>query len=137
MMLTGGATVQAARTGALATLILTQLIHVFECKSESRTLLQIPFFNNWKLIGATGISLAVMCFAIWHPMGRSIFETTALGLEQLKLIGIVLLIPPLLWGIVCAAFWKKSNVIPVRNQENGRKRVVTEEKQSKFDFLSE
>ena len=46
MMLTGGATVQAARTGALATLILTQLIHVFECKSESRTLLQIPFFNN-------------------------------------------------------------------------------------------
>jgi len=137
MMLTGGATVQAARTGALATLILTQLIHVFECKSESRTLWQIPFFNNWKLIGATGISLAVMCFAIWHPMGRSIFETTALGLEQLKLIGIVLLIPPLLWGIVCAAFWKKSNVIPVRNQENGRKRVVTEGKQSKFDFLSE
>lgn len=137
MMLTGGATVQAARTGALATLILTQLIHVFECKSESRTLWQIPFFNNWKLIGATGISLAVMCFAIWHPMGRSIFETTALGLEQLKLIGIVLLIPPLLWGIVCAAFWKKSNVIPVRNQENVRKLVVTEGKQSKFDFLSE
>ena len=70
MMLTGGATVQAARTGALATLILTQLIHVFECKSESRTLWQIPFFNNWKLIGATGISLAVMCFCHLAPDGQ-------------------------------------------------------------------
>ncbi len=32
MLLTGGASLETARTGALVTLILTQLIHVFECK---------------------------------------------------------------------------------------------------------
>ena len=33
-------------------------------------------------------SLMVMGFAVWHPMGRMIFETTALNTEQMKLIDV-------------------------------------------------
>ena len=81
-------------------MILTQLIHVFECKSERRTLLHIPFFNNLKLIGAVCVSLAVMSFAIWHPVGQMIFETVALSAQQMRLIGLLLLAAPLLWAVV-------------------------------------
>ena len=41
--------VDAARTGAFLTLVLTQLIHVFECKSETKSIFTIPYFNNIKL----------------------------------------------------------------------------------------
>ena len=117
MLLTGGASLQTARTGALAALILTQLIHVFECKSERRTLLHIPFFNNLKLIGAVCVSLAVMSFAIWHPVGQMIFETVALSVQQMRLIGLLLLAAPLLWALVSGGlFVKKEPVMPSREQ---------------------
>ena len=41
-----GGTLEAARTAALCTLILSQLVHVFECKSERRTLFSMPYGNN-------------------------------------------------------------------------------------------
>ena len=107
LLLTGGAPLEMARTGALVTLILTQLIHVFECKSETRTLFGIPFFNNFKLIAAVCTSLAVMSFAVWHPIGRMIFETTALGVEQMKLIGALVMAAPVLWAFVSGLWFHK------------------------------
>lgn len=107
MLLTGGASLKMARTGALVTLILTQLIHVFECKSETRTLFGIPFFNNFKLIAAVCTSLCVMSFAVWHPMGRMIFETTALGVEQMKLIGVLVMAAPILWAFISGVWFHK------------------------------
>ena len=47
-----GGTLEAARTAALCTLILSQLVHVFECKSERRTLFSMPYGNNLWLVGA-------------------------------------------------------------------------------------
>lgn len=38
------------------TLIVAQLFHVFECKSETHSLFGVPFFNNKKLIGAVMVS---------------------------------------------------------------------------------
>ncbi len=107
ILLTSGASLQVARTGALVTLILTQLIHVFECKSETKTLFHIPFFNNFKLIAAVCTSLAVMCFAVWTPMGRMIFETAALSLPQVKLIGVLLAAAPLLWTVISSTLFKR------------------------------
>ncbi len=104
MLLTGGAGLETARTGALVTLILTQLIHVFECKSETRTLFRIPIFNNMKLITAVCVSLSVMYFAVWHPLGRTIFATTVLSVAQMKLIGLLISAAPILWAIVNALF---------------------------------
>ena len=53
-----GGNVERARTGAFLTLVLTQLIHVFECKSERKTIFEIPIFNNRPLL------LAVICSTI-------------------------------------------------------------------------
>ena len=55
-----------ARTAALLTLVLTQLIHVFECKSEEKGLLHIPFFNNKKLLAAAAVSagIAAVCLGL-------------------------------------------------------------------------
>lgn len=69
----------AARTAALCTLILSQLVHVFECKSETKSLLHIPFGNNKKLIGAVLISLLVLLAAVQLPVLQVIFSTVSLG----------------------------------------------------------
>ena len=62
-----GGTLEAARTGALCTLILSQLIHVFECKSERKTLFSIPYASNGWLIGAVLVSVGVLAAAIAVP----------------------------------------------------------------------
>lgn len=78
-----GGTLEAARTAALCTLILSQLVHVFECKSERRTLFSMPYGNNLWLIGAVAVSLAVLAAAVVFPMLRVIFSTVMLTRPQL------------------------------------------------------
>ena len=73
-----GGTLEAARTGALCTLIVSQLVHVFECKSERKSLFSIPYWNNWKLLGAVAISLAVLLAAVQIPALQLIFDTVRL-----------------------------------------------------------
>ena len=78
-----GGTVGAARTAALITLVMSQLIHVFECKSETKSLLQINFLNNIKLILAVGISAAALAAAVAVSQLQPVFETVTLSSQQL------------------------------------------------------
>ena len=77
-----GGTLEAARTAALCTLILSQLVHVFECKSERRTLFSMPYGNNLWLVGAVLVSVAVLAAAVAVPMLRVIFSTVMLTRPQ-------------------------------------------------------
>ncbi|MBQ8435943.1 MAG: cation-translocating P-type ATPase [Oscillospiraceae bacterium] len=70
--------VQMSRTAALVTLIFSQLIHVFECKSETKGILRINIFSNIKLVLAAIISLAVVIAAVYFPPANIIFGTVAL-----------------------------------------------------------
>lgn len=71
-----------ARTSALLTLVMSQLFHVFECKSEKKNIFTVPYFNNPKLLGAVMIS-ALICFAaIYFPALSVIFETVPLNKTQ-------------------------------------------------------
>lgn len=72
-------TLQGARTAALCTLILSQLVHVFECKSEKHSLFRIKYLNNMKLIGAALISLAALIAAVQIPVMQVIFGTVTLS----------------------------------------------------------
>lgn len=83
LVASSGGTLAAARTAALCTLILSQLIHVFECKSEQKTLFSIPYTNNFWLIGAVLVSLLVLGAAISVPMLQVIFSTVMLTTRQL------------------------------------------------------
>ncbi|MBR3629951.1 MAG: cation-transporting P-type ATPase, partial [Oscillospiraceae bacterium] len=73
-----GGTLTEARTAALLTLVASQLIHVFECKSEHGTLLNVRYFSNGKLIGAVLVSAAMLAGAIWLPFAAGIFGTAPL-----------------------------------------------------------
>ncbi|MGN0621208.1 MAG: cation-translocating P-type ATPase [Porcipelethomonas sp.] len=78
-LLRTGCTLEAARTGALSTLVFSQLIHVFECKSEEKGLFGINYFDNMKLVVSVLISLSVLLAAIYIPSVQLIFNTAELG----------------------------------------------------------
>lgn len=87
-------TLAGARTAALCTLILSQLVHVFECKSEKRGLFRIRYTNNMKLIGAALISLAALIAAVQIPVMQVIFGTVTLStLGWLTAIGFSIAVP--------------------------------------------
>ena len=69
---------EAARTGALVTLIFSQLLHVFECKSEEGTLFSVRWFSNGKLIAAVLCSAAVTAAGILFPPLQAVFQTVPL-----------------------------------------------------------
>lgn len=75
-----------ARSGAFVTLVLTQLTHVFECKSESRTIFEIPLFNNMYLVFAVLCSLGMILATIYLPFLRPIFKTEVLTQNEWLLI---------------------------------------------------
>lgn len=88
--------VELARTGAFMTLVMTQLIHVFECKSETKNIFEIPIFNNMPLILAVLCSLVMILGVIYIPVFQVIFETVPLGLnEWLLILGFSLMGPVL------------------------------------------
>lgn len=88
--------VSAARTAALFTLVLSQLCHVFECKSEKKNIFTVPYMNNKKLIGAVLISLAVVFGAAYFPPLQVIFSTVPLTGEQLLIAAGFAVFAPLL-----------------------------------------
>ena len=75
--------VDVARTGAFFALIFAQLLHVFECKSEDKNILHIPYFNNMKLILAALFSLTTILCAIYVPFMQKIFYTVPLTARQI------------------------------------------------------
>lgn len=84
----------AARTATLCTLILSQLIHVFECKSEKRTLFSVPYGNNLWLISAALISLGILVTCIYIPILQTIFTPVFLSKMQLCIaVGFSLIVP--------------------------------------------
>ena len=72
-----------ARTGALATLVLTQLIHVFECKREEEGIFKINLLDNWKLVAAVLFSAFILVLSVNLPICNLLFQTTPLTLAQM------------------------------------------------------
>ena len=79
--------VNTARTAAFVTLVITQLIHVFECKSERKNIFEVPFFSNIYLVLAVICSLIMIIGVVYHPFFQKIFRTVALGYNEWILIG--------------------------------------------------
>lgn len=81
-----GMNIKACRTLALGTLVLSQLIHVFECRSEKQSLFEINPFTNLYLIGAVGISIIMLISIVYIPFLQSVFHTIPLNLGQWLII---------------------------------------------------
>lgn len=81
-----GFSVRTCRTMTLATLVLSQLIHVFECKSETRTLFQINLLTNKYLLISVFISVVMILGIIYIPFFQGIFKTSSINLSQWAIV---------------------------------------------------
>ncbi len=81
-----GFSLNTCRTMTLATLVLSQLIHVFECKSENRSIFEINLLSNKYLLFSVAISVIMILAIIYIPFLQGVFKTTSMSLIQ--------------WGIV-------------------------------------
>jgi len=86
--------VTLSRTGAFVTLVLTQLTHVFECKSERKTIFEILLFDNMYLVLAVLCSLTMILSVVYIPFLQPVFKTATLTFnEWLLIIGFTALGP--------------------------------------------
>ncbi|MBT2735476.1 calcium-translocating P-type ATPase, SERCA-type [Bacillus sp. ISL-7] len=76
---------QYAQTVAFATLVMAQLIHVFDCRSEKSVLSRNPFGNQY-LVWAVLSSLALMFVVIYYPPLQPIFHTLPVAAKDWLLI---------------------------------------------------
>jgi Ca2+-transporting ATPase len=81
-----GMGLNACRTLALGTLILSQLIHVFECRSEKHSIFEINIFSNLYLVGAVLISILMLCCVLYIPFLQGIFKTVGLNFGQWMIV---------------------------------------------------
>lgn len=94
VMLRISGSIGAARTGALLTLVMSQLFHVFECKSEKKNIFTVPYFNNPQLVLAVLFSVCVIFGAIYLPFLQMVFATVPLTGQQLLItVGLAFLAP--------------------------------------------
>ncbi|MBP1576249.1 MAG: cation-translocating P-type ATPase [Oscillospiraceae bacterium] len=85
---------EIARTGTLVTLILTQLLHALECKSEQRSLFSVPLFSNPKLLLALGFSLLALLAALYLPFLAKVFSLVPLTfLQFFTCVSVALTVP--------------------------------------------
>ena len=77
---------ETCRTIALITLVISQLLHVFECRSERHSIFEIKIFSNIYLVLAAIVSLVMVLSILYIPFLANVFDTVPLNLAQ--------------WGIV-------------------------------------
>ena len=91
-----GMDLATCRTIALCTLVMSQLLHVFECRSERHSIFEINVLTNPYLLGAVLVSITMICGILYIPFLRGVFNTVALNLGQWLLViffsGIIFLI---------------------------------------------
>lgn len=77
---------ETCRTIALSTLIMSQLFHVFECRSERHSIFEIKLFTNPYLVGAVLVSVIMLLSILYVPFLSSIFHTVPLMLNHWMIV---------------------------------------------------
>ncbi len=89
------------RTVALCTLVMSQLFHVFECKSERHSIFKVGFTNNIYLVLAVISSTILLVLTVYNPWLQNIFKTEGLNMLQWGIVivfsGTISLISSLFW----------------------------------------
>lgn len=97
-----------AQTVAFATLVLAQLIHVFDCRSEHSVFHRNPFGNIY-LVGAVFVSILLMLVVIYYPPLQPIFSTMPIqARDWLLIVGLASVPTFLLVGSLLTIRDKKS-----------------------------
>ncbi|HHY63936.1 MAG TPA: cation-translocating P-type ATPase, partial [Clostridiaceae bacterium] len=110
IILTASKNLAAARTCALVTLVMSQLIHVFECKSETRGIFEIKLFSNIYLVLAVISSVLMLLGVIYLTFLANVFGTVPLNANEWMISGGISLLVPVAFGI-----WRD-----IKNRKKGR-----------------
>lgn len=89
-----------SRTAIFLTLVGLQLIHVFECKSETKSIFKVNHLKNKKLILATIISLTIAISAIWIEPLNKIIKNCPLNMNQTLIVLIFILFVPIVNAMI-------------------------------------
>jgi P-type Ca2+ transporter type 2C len=87
-----------AQTVAFATLVMAQLIHVFDCRS-SRSIFHRNLFENKYLVLAVVSSILLLLGVVYIESLQPIFKTVAIGLKEWALVLVFASIPTLFFGV--------------------------------------
>ena len=77
-LITGSGTLRYGQTMAFTTLMLFQLVNVFNARSDDHSALRGLFHNAW-LWGAVGLSLALHVAVVYVPLLQNAFSTESLS----------------------------------------------------------
>jgi Ca2+-transporting ATPase len=91
-----------ARTVAFTVLVVAQLVHVFNCRSERLSLFQLGVWTNRPLVWAFLLSLVVQVAVLTIPAAAPIFKIAPLPIEDWVLMGAMGMLPFLLMELVKA-----------------------------------
>lgn len=94
----GAAGLALAQTVAFVTLVMAQLIHVFDCRS-SRSIFHRNILQNKYLVLAVLSSLGLMLAVLYVPALQPIFKTVPIGLREWCLSLVAAGIPTFVMGI--------------------------------------
>lgn len=91
-----GMSLITCRTLALCTLVMSQLLHVFECRSEKHSIFKINPFSNLYLLAAVGLSISMLIAILYIPFLQGVFHTSPLSFNEWLIVvffsGVIFLI---------------------------------------------
>lgn len=97
---------ELARTAAFMTLVLIQLVHSFECRSERKNLFELGIRGNYFLLISDAISFLLMLCVVYVPFLQGIFRTVPLGFtEWFMIMGFTAIGPVADWA--SEIFWDR------------------------------
>lgn len=85
------------QTVAFTTLVIAQLIHVFDCRNENSIFDRNPFGNIYLVLAVISSLLLLLAVIYWQSL-QPIFHTTFLGLRDWMLIIVLGSMPTVLFG---------------------------------------
>jgi Ca2+-transporting ATPase len=85
--------VEEARTVAFTVLVVVQLVHALNCRSERLSIFQVGLLTNRALIWAIVLSLAMQLAVLSLPAAQPIFKVTPLPIEDWEMMAAVVLLP--------------------------------------------
>lgn len=85
------------QTIAFTTLVMAQLIHVFDCRSEKSVFDRNPFENLYLVLAVVSSILLLLVVVYWAPL-QPVFHTMSLGLRDWMLVLGLAALPTVLFG---------------------------------------
>ncbi|HEY5517622.1 MAG TPA: cation-translocating P-type ATPase [Coriobacteriia bacterium] len=89
-----------AQTMLFTTIVLSQLLHAFNFRSETRTVFRLETLKSKWLVAAFAGSLALQGLVIYTPVMQRLFKTQPLGLRDWVAVAVAALIPMVLIDVM-------------------------------------